>query len=36
LTFSIYKWVSVEIGWQARLLCPWARHLTRLPLPLSG
>jgi len=22
-------------GWQVRLLCPWARHLTGLPLPLS-
>jgi len=26
----------VEIGRQVRLLCPWARHLTGLPLPLSG
>jgi len=26
----------VEIGRQFRLLCPWARHLTELPLPLSG
>jgi len=26
----------VEIGWQVRLLCHWARHLTELPLPLSG
>jgi len=35
LTFSI-KRVSVEIGLQVRLLCPWARHLTGLPLPSSG
>jgi len=26
----------VEIGRQVRLLCPWARHLTGLYLPLSG
>jgi len=26
----------VEIGRQVRLLCPWARHLTELPLSLSG
>jgi len=33
---SALKRVSVEIGQQVRLLCPWARHLTELPLPLSG
>jgi len=27
---------SVKIDRQVRSLCPWARHLTRLPLPLSG
>jgi len=27
--------VSVEIGRQVRLLCPWARHLTELPLPFE-
>jgi len=26
----------VEIDQQVRLLCPWARHLTGMPLPLSG
>jgi len=26
----------VEIGRQVRLLCPWTRHLTRLPWPLRG
>jgi len=26
----------MEIGRQVRFLCPWARHLTGLPLPLSG
>jgi len=26
----------VKIGRQVSLLCPWARHLTRSPLPLSG
>jgi len=26
----------MEIGRQVHLLCPWARHLTGLPLPLSG
>jgi len=26
----------VKIGRQVRLLCPWVRLLTRLPLPLSG
>jgi len=26
----------VEIGGQVRLLCPWARHFTGLPLPLRG
>jgi len=30
LTFSI-KGDSVNIGWQVRLLCPWARHWTGLP-----
>jgi len=33
---SAFKRVSVKIGRQARLLCPWARHLTGLPLPVSG
>jgi len=28
--------VSMEKGRQVRLLCPWARHLTGLLLPLSG
>jgi len=27
---------GVEIGRQVRLLYPWARCLTGLPLPLSG
>jgi len=27
---------SVKIGLQVRLLCPWASHLTGLPLPLSN
>jgi len=27
---------SVKLGRQVRLLCYWARHLTGLPLPLSG
>jgi len=31
-----FKRVSVEIGQQVCLFCPWARHLTGLPLPLSG
>jgi len=26
----------MKIGQQVRLLCLWARHLTELPLPLSG
>jgi len=26
----------VNIGRQFRLLCPWATHLTELPLPLSS
>jgi len=26
----------VKIGQQVCLLCPWARYLTELPLPLSG
>jgi len=26
----------MKIGRQVRLLCPWARHLTGLPLPSSG
>jgi len=29
--FSI-KRDSVKISWQVRLLCPWARQLTGLPL----
>jgi len=33
---SAFKRDSVKIGRQVRLLCPWARHLTELPLPLSG
>jgi len=33
---SAFKREGVEIGPQARLLCPWGRHLTKLPLPLSG
>jgi len=33
---STFKRVSVEMGQQVRLLCPSARHLTRLPLSLSG
>jgi len=33
---SAFKRVSVEIGRQVRLLCPWTRYLTGLPLPLSG
>jgi len=28
--------ISVGIGRQVRLLCPWARHLTGLTLPMSG
>jgi len=28
--------VKNKIGRQVRMLCPWARHLTRLPLPISG
>jgi len=32
LKFSI-KRDSVKIGRQVRLLCSWARQLTRLPLP---
>jgi len=27
---------TVEIDWQVRLLCPWTRHLTGLPLSLRG
>jgi len=27
---------GVPSGRQVRLLCPWATHLTELPLPLSG
>jgi len=30
------KRVSVEIGRLVRSFCPWVRHLTKLPLPLSG
>jgi len=26
----------METGRQALLLCPWARHLTKLPLSLNG
>jgi len=26
----------MKLGQQARLLCPWAMHLTRLLVPLSG
>jgi len=26
----------VKTGWQVHLLCLWARHLTGLPLPMSG
>jgi len=33
---SAFKSVSVKIGRQLRLLCPWARHVTKLPLPSSG
>jgi len=33
---NAFKRVSVKIGRQTRLLCPWARHLTGLPPPLSG
>jgi len=33
---SSFNRVSVEIGRQVRLSCPWARHLTELPLPLSS
>jgi len=33
---SAYKRISVEIGWQVRLLCPWARQLKGLSLPLNG
>jgi len=33
---SAFKRVSVEIGRQVRLLCPWTSHLTGLPLSLSG
>jgi len=33
---SAFKRVSMEIGRQVCLLCPWARHLTGLPLPLGG
>jgi len=33
---SALKRVSVKIGRQVHLLCPWIRHLTGLPLPLSG
>jgi len=33
---SAFKRVSVEIGRQVRLLRPWARNLTELPLPMSG
>jgi len=32
---SAFKRVSVKIGWQV-CLCPWARHLMELSLPLSG
>jgi len=28
--------INMKIGRQVRLLCPWARHLTSLPLPVSG
>jgi len=35
-TRSALKTVSVEIGLQVRLLSSWAKHLTGLPLPLSG
>jgi len=33
---SLYSFYNVKIGRQVRLLCPWARHLTEMPLPLSG
>jgi len=33
---SALKRNSVKIGRQVRLLCPWARQLTGLPLPLRG
>jgi len=33
---SIFKRVSVEIGRQVHLLCPWAKNLKGLSLPLSG
>jgi len=29
-------WVRVKKSRQVRLLCPWARHLAGLPLPLNG
>jgi len=35
LTFSIEGMV-LKTTWQIRLLCPWSRHLTGLPLHLSG
>jgi len=31
---SAFKRVSVKISRQVRLLCPWARHVTGLPLYL--
>jgi len=36
LMFSIKKGWCEDIGRQVRFLCPWARHLTGLSLPLSG
>jgi len=33
---SALKTHSAMIGRQVRLLCPWATHLTGLPLPLNG
>jgi len=33
---SAFTRVNVEIGrQQVRLLCPWVRHVMKLPLPLS-
>jgi len=33
---GLFKRVSVEIGQNVCLLCPWTRHLTGFPLSLSG
>jgi len=33
---SALKRNSLQLRRQVRLLCPWARHLTRLPITLSG